>query len=356
VWRTLSLVRWLALGFAAIVLSACGKDVPPLPALGADLNATSVSGLSSGAYMAGQFHFAHSRIVMGAAIVAGGPYGCAESLLNPVAPVWPMALSQNLNRATNACTSTTMAVLGVPGTERLASRARERAAKGQIDLIENLRGDRIYLFTGLEDRAIAPMLVRKAAQLYETVGVRRENIVFVERKDAGHGFLTEDKGNACDATRAPFLNDCEYDQAGAILKHIYGTLAPAALGKDSTVQTFGQSEFSNDTRDSMDELGAVFVPDSCKEKPGCRVHIAFHGCRQGRAAVGNAFIEEAGYNRWASSNRIIVLYPQVATSTMNPLGCWDWWGYSGSKFLTRDAPQIKAVRAMLSRLAEQPLD
>ena len=35
----------------------------------------------------------------------------------------------------------------------------------------------------------------------------------------------------------------------------------------------------------------------------------------------------------------------------NPLGCWDWWGYSGSDYLTRAGPQIKAVRAMIDRLA-----
>ena len=51
----------------------------PLPALGAELGATSVSGLSAGAFMASQFQIAHSRIVIGAGIVAGGPYGCAEA-------------------------------------------------------------------------------------------------------------------------------------------------------------------------------------------------------------------------------------------------------------------------------------
>jgi len=35
----------------------------------------------------------------------------------------------------------------------------------------------------------------------------------------------------------------------------------------------------------------------------------------------------------------------------NPFGCWDWWGYSGSGYATQDGAQIKAVRAMLERLA-----
>ena len=51
-----------------------------LPALGAKLDATSVSGISSGAYMAGQFQMAQAKIVTGAAIIAGGPYGCSESV------------------------------------------------------------------------------------------------------------------------------------------------------------------------------------------------------------------------------------------------------------------------------------
>jgi hypothetical protein len=39
---------------------------------------------------------------------------------------------------------------------------------------------------------------------------------------------------------------------------------------------------------------------------------------------------------------------------MNPQGCWDWWGYTGHDFLTRDALQIRAVRKMLDTLAEPP--
>ncbi len=59
--------------------SGCSaEDLAELPALGADTSETSVSGISSGAYMAGQFQIVHSRIVAGAAIIAGGPYGCGE--------------------------------------------------------------------------------------------------------------------------------------------------------------------------------------------------------------------------------------------------------------------------------------
>ncbi|MEI8634171.1 hypothetical protein P4S72_23275 [Vibrio sp. PP-XX7] len=48
-----------------------------LPALNALPNASSISGLSSGAFMAAQFHVAYSKDMMGAGIVAGGPWNCA---------------------------------------------------------------------------------------------------------------------------------------------------------------------------------------------------------------------------------------------------------------------------------------
>jgi len=95
--------------------------------------------------------------------------------------------------------------------------------------------------------------------------------------------------------------------------------------------------------------------------PPARVHVAFHGCRQSAAQIGRRFVDGAGYNRWADSNRLLVLYPQTVPRhglavgswkwISNPFACWDWWGYTGSDYPTRDGLQIRAVRAMLDRLA-----
>ena len=52
------------------------------------------------------------------------------------------------------------------------------------------------------------------------------------------------------------------------------------------------------------------------------------------------------------SNRVVVLYPQVTGTPLNPRRCWDWWGYSGEGYLGRGAPQIAAVRAMVARLLD----
>jgi len=63
------------------------------------------------------------------------------------------------------------------------------------------------------------------------------------------------------------------------------------------------------------------------------------------------FVEGSGFARWADSNRMVVLFPQVSASLVNPKGCWDWWGYTGSSYLTEQAPQIIAIWQMVERLA-----
>src|SRR5262249_60583678 len=67
--------------------------------------------------------------------------------------------------------------------------------------------------------------------------------------------------------------------------------------------------------------------------------------------IGDVFIKQAGFANWADANRLVLLYPQVTTTTLNPQACWDWWGYTGRDYLTRNGPQIEAVRRMLDRLA-----
>ena len=50
---------------------------PPLLAYNASITQTSISGISSGAFMAVQFGTAWSSIVKGVGAIAGGPFGCS---------------------------------------------------------------------------------------------------------------------------------------------------------------------------------------------------------------------------------------------------------------------------------------
>ena len=293
-----------------------------------------VSGLSSGAYMAVQFQVAHSSSVKGVGAVAGGPYYCAQGSL------WTALYS---------C-MTPGYFTPLPQVEGLRAEAERLASNGRIDPTAGLAAARAWLFTGTNDATVTRAVVEGLQAFYASY---KAATVLVRDKPAGHAMPTEDAGEKdCAATGPPFINDCDYDAAGALLQHLLGTLTPPAAAPGGRLEPFDQRPFGGYAI-SMDDEGYLYVPKAC-ETQRCRVHVAFHGCRQGRGEVGERFAREAGYNRWADTNRIVVLYPQAIARwwwIYNPKGCWDWWGYTGAQYHTKDGPQIRAVKAMTERLS-----
>jgi poly(3-hydroxybutyrate) depolymerase len=320
--------------FALAVVSAA-EAADPLRPFGAEAASVSVSGISSGAYMAGQYQVAFSNSVVGAGIVAGGPYGCSVGMAS-------MALGR--------CMSTDW---GRPDPTALFRRAEAAAARELVDPLTGLADHRVYLFSGTRDETVLPEVVESAAAFYRHAGVPETAIAFVSDMPAGHAFIVEDAANACDVSARPYVNDCDYDQAGALLAHILGPLAAPSAVPAGELVAFTQGEFLADAAgQGMAATGYVYVPDPCRDG-GCAVHIAFHGCQQTSALVGDAFVSGTGLNRWADTNRLIVLYPQARATGDNPNACWDWWGYTVEAFAERAAPQLAAVHAMVARLAGQ---
>ena len=83
------------------------------------------------------------------------------------------------------------------------------------------------------------------------------------RDDAGHSILTNDTGNACGLSESPFVSDCDYDQAGAILKWIYGELnAPAERPKGKFL-VFDQSPYAEGFGNGLSSEGVVYIPEAC---------------------------------------------------------------------------------------------
>jgi poly(3-hydroxybutyrate) depolymerase len=80
--------------------------------------------------------------------------------------------------------------------------------------------------------------------------------------------------------------------------------------------------------------------------------VAFHGCLQDLDDIGTTFIERAGYNAWADTNKIVILYPQ-ATAIFpypNPNACWDWFAYDDTRYAQKNGHQMAAVKRMVDRL------
>jgi poly(3-hydroxybutyrate) depolymerase len=347
-----------ALILAALLVSwltACPKPAltAELPKLGAAIEQTSVSGLSSGAYMAGQMQLAHSRIVIGAGIIAGGPYGCAESTFADSIP-GPGAIFFNASKAVNGCMLDGLRMLGIPDPVQLARRAAQLAENGRIDPIAGVLGDKIYLYSGREDHTVVPSIVAKAVELYVALGVPKGAIKHVDTVASGHGFVTATHGTACGKTGPPYVLACDYDQAGDLVRHLLGPLQPPAADAGHALDEFEQLPFVHGIGEhGLATTGLVYVPPDCRRAPGCRIHVVFHGCGQARNGPGPGVPSEIGYIPWAASNRLILLFPQVAPSALNPQGCWDWWGYTGRDYLTRNGAQVMAVHRMLLQLSER---
>lgn len=381
-----ALLPMLALAQAAGSPSAAG----PLPALGVNPKGVTVSGLSSGGYMAAQFEVVHSASLKGAAIVAAGPYGCSMGSVRTAA----LTCSCPYDTTDSAGPTglwTAVARLSCTPVPALALAARAMHAvernKDFIDEPRALKKHRVWLYSGDADPVVDPMIVDGLQAFYASAGVPDKQVRRVKGPKAGHGMPIPVHGD-CEITRSPYLNGCNIDGAGELLKWLYnkpraqpGTVQAGAL------KPFDQTPYRQaGVFDGLDRTGWVYIPQRC-EIPGahCQLHVAFHGCEQGQnfpangvpgaAPYGTVFVEQAGYNRWAESLGMIVLYPQVLPSSegsmdapfrFNPKGCWDFWGYTSPlgdaslfstqpPFARKDAPQIKAIKTMIDALMQAPV-
>jgi poly(3-hydroxybutyrate) depolymerase len=363
------LQRFLAasgLTFALVFGSELAGAAEKLGSYPVDPRKMSISGVSSGAFMANQFHIAHSALVMGAGLVAGGLYACAVDGIDGD------TLRVLTSLATGPCTSWPG---GLKSFEAYEARIEEFARRGWIDPLEGLKGDRVYLFTGSADKVVNPETVHRAAQVYLGLNSATQDLKLVDidrfsGKGAGHSWVTTNFGGACDVTQEPFINDCNYDQAKDILQHIYGKLKPRSRSLAGEFVEFSQTEFAphnSPVENGLNELGYLFVPKACK--PGsdtkCALHVALHGCLQSSELLGDVFYKHIGINEWADSNNIIVLYPQshsISTEDfskkqvtdlleINPYGCWNWLGYGyDDRYPLKDGVQVTAIYDMVRRV------
>jgi len=323
---------------ALLALSACapGPAGDALPRLNIVPGSLTVSGVSSGGYMATQYQVAYSQDVAGAGIVAAGPWLCARGIVT---------------RALRDCAEGSAAG---PEIDRSVAVLRAAAVARTADDPSWLAPDRVWIFHGRHDRRIGAAVTDSLLRFYR-VFVPPERIRYVTEVEAAHGFPTVSEGGPCDVDAAPWILACGYDAAGELLQYLYDGLREPAGEVAGELVEFGQARYvERGELASMAETGLLFVPKDCAAGKPCRLHVAFHGCRQGNGVIGRSFARQSGYNRWADANRVVVLYPQAERSVywpVNPHGCWDWWGYSGPDYAANNGAQLSAVRGMVAALS-----
>jgi len=308
------------------------SELPKLPELKLSNQGITTSGLSSGAFMAIQLQVIHSDIFAGAASFAGGIFGCAEG---------------DVNKARNLCMQKPHEI----DVEKYINSAKKLEKNKKIAQLQNLNQKPVYIFAGTKDSVVR---LEGAYRIKEFMDYFSANTIIKTDLASEHGFPTLNQGQKCDKMGEPWIQNCQFDGAGELLKALYGNLKkPTKDASDVNILSFNQKEFSSLTNFLYDE-GYMYVPSNCRqaENRQCRLHIAFHGCVQGPEYSQDIFPKTAGYNRWAEENDIVILYPSAKTGGLNLKGCWDWFGYSGKNYLTNEGAQIKALMKMINRLVK----
>lgn len=406
-------IGWLRLGISVVlgvVLPVALAQKAPLPhvvealpRLAANLQQVTVSGISSGAYLAHQLHIAYSDRIQGAGLVAGGPYGCAAG-----------STCQAINRCMNANSP--------PAVEVLWRKAETLESLGRIAALSHLKKSRVYIARGGRDDTVGAAQTEALVQFYQRAALSQGDIFTACRHGegcslAGHALVTPNGPRACGEHAHPYLNQCAGEnQPDEILRWLYPNKAPwnpPSTHLNGRLIAFDQDQATavNTRVYQLAKVGYLYIPALC-EHQSCPVHIALHGCAQSEAVLrtndafinashtanepqeNNSFVRDAGYNASADANGIIILYPQAEPSGyriaekpifpssketllnvcatlpaaaspslfgFNPKGCWDWWGYTrhpylgaDDVYLTRKAEQMKAIMNMLDQLGKSP--
>ena len=288
------------------------------------INTITVGGISAGCFMATMVHFAFSSIVKGNFCTAGGPYYCAQG---------------NLDIALTQCMSAQYSPF--INTQYLSKIVNNTAISEYIDPVHTLANSRVLLYSSLNDSIVSQTVVQKNAELYT---IYNANVSTLFDHIGEHAVVTNTFGNDCMTLGSPYINNCGFDAAQYGLKYLYDDI----LDRDSngTIYQFDQTAYmpvvwSPDW--GLSNTGYLYIPHGCYLSP-CHLHISFHGCKQTVDSIGLDYVHNTGYNGF---DNVVVLYPQALASTLNPEGCFDWWGYTGPEYASNIGVQLATVRNML---------
>jgi len=376
-----------ALAVLALATTACGQpQIPGLPRVRIHEFGISCSGISSGADFAVQFQVAHSKSVMGVGVFAGEPYHCAVTRF-PNDEIQTCD-QQAPNIRGPGCFPGSAPCEGCPPNttliydhckvhpewvdiDQLVSYSIQQSAKGAIDDVHNLNRTRAYFYRGSKDTVYLPGSVRLTEDYYRRFVTSPLQLYFEGSIPSLHAQPTINFGTPCGVGGSPpAMEACNYDGAGVALQHIYSdALSPRGVLNPSNLFPINQTAHFPRVWPGLADVGYIYVPPQCRGEAAqtCNLHIVFHGCGMyaGNKAMNLSFVMHAGYNDWAESNNLIILYPQSGGyplhnktgSTQQMSGCWDSYGQqpgedgTGTPYATLAGIQVETVWSIVSALA-----
>jgi len=186
-----------------------------------------VSGLSSGGYMPGQFHLAHSAHIKGVAIFSAGPYFCSQGKVEK-ASTDCMANPENLDIA------------------YLQGIAEQHEKLGLLDSLENLKNSKVFISIGLKDTRVLPGVSEKMLNFYEILQVTKIKTNILAESE--HAYPTDNKANnPCGNLGSPFINYCGFPGALNALKFIGN---PETFTKENKVLKYELDKIQEETENN----------------------------------------------------------------------------------------------------------
>jgi hypothetical protein len=310
-----------------------------------------VAGISSGGFMATQLQLAYPETFPRAAALAGGPYDCFAVAGAMTGCLYPSGLTSDQLNA-------------------MVSRATRNAGNHLLGDLTQLDHGVFYALYGTEDEIVGPKIAGSVAAFYRqlkaSLGSQLADLQVGEdgTHDFGHTFPTYlpplpisnlRVGDNCNKSVSPFIGRCGFDGAKNILEHLYPDIKTGAQpdGAPGRLTVIPVKSFAPAGGASIGDYFYTYTPAACLKGQPCGLLLALHGCNQNDSMVGLAFVRDAGFNRWADDYRLIAVYPQTRSTKDNFGGCWDWWGYTGARFDTRDGPQIAWLNRLVTRLTHR---
>lgn len=175
----------------------------------------------------------------------------------------------------------------------------------EINPVSNLQNRRIYMEVGSADGTVGPNVM---AQLKKQLANFDEssNVQYHVTSGASHTFPTDFDApgdSPCSYSSSPYISNCGYDGAGAVLEWMYGGLEARNDGqRTGSVASFSQTGQYGAA--GMDSTGYLYVPQACEDGTTvCKLHVAMHGCLQSHSQIGDKYIDNTGYTKWAGKTQ-----------------------------------------------------
>jgi hypothetical protein len=278
----------------------------------------SISGISSGGFMAVQMGTIFSSEFSGVGSVAGGFFYCAQNHLQDriFAGAASLVGSRNLflfAQSEDFYNDATAPLRGQKiNPSKWFSPARPNPIymsvgvcmqnpkesdqpnlelmqiTSQIEPVSHVAQQKIFIYQGANDSVVKPDMATELIKFYTNLKVPPQQLKYVSRP-GGHNFPTDKEDlNSCDAQAVPYISSCKYNLAQDLLKHLLSIpLKKSAFNPeqlfviDQNLDVLNKENNAFDSQPAMSiaPYGYLYSSQSCLDKPEtCRLHVALHGC------------------------------------------------------------------------------